>query len=103
MPSEEAQDVSRVAVTSTTGQRSSGHLAAPGWPSDLEPSAIGHRHGTSLWANHRGRGACVPALKFRCDREGSQRKGQGQNRTGEIPPSGIVGGLVETSVLGEPD
>jgi hypothetical protein len=27
MPSEEAQDVSRVAVTSTTGQRSSGHLA----------------------------------------------------------------------------
>src|SRR5512143_852723 len=27
-------------------------------------------------------------------------KGQGQNRTGEIPPSGIVGGLAETRAMG---
>jgi hypothetical protein len=52
--------------------------------------------GTSLWANRRRRGGCVPALKFGRDREGTQMKGQGQNRTGEIPPSGIVGGLAET-------
>jgi len=42
----------------------------------------------------------VPALKHRGAREGSQLKGQGQNRTGEIPPSGIAGGLAETWAMG---
>ena len=32
--------------------------------------------------------------------EGSRRKSQGQNRTREIRPSGIVGGLMETWVMG---
>ena len=31
------------------------------------------------------------------------KESQGQNRTGEIPPSGIAGGLAETSPLWEPD
>jgi hypothetical protein len=35
-------------------------------------------------------------LKHRGAREGPQLKGQGQNRTGEILPSWIVGGLAET-------
>ena len=36
-------------------------------------------------------------------RQVALRKCLGQNRTGEIPPSGIVGGLVETCALWEPD
>src|SRR6266496_1371684 len=39
-----------------------------------------------------GRGACVSALKPPWRREVLRRKGQGQNRTREIRPSGIVGG-----------
>ncbi len=37
-----------------------------------------------------------PRLKLRSRRKGLWRKGQGQNRTREIRPSGIVGGLAET-------
>jgi len=42
------------------------------------------------------RGRPVGSASRRPLRECPQMKGQGQNRTGEIPPSGIVGGLAET-------
>jgi hypothetical protein len=85
-------------------QRGSGHLAVPEWRSDSEPRSrrLSKRgraaEQTSVW-----RGACRPGLKPRGDWEGSARKGQGQNRNGEIPPSGIVGGLAGTWVGWEPE
>jgi hypothetical protein len=87
-----------------TRQRGSGCLAVPGWLSDAEPrkSRLSKRgradEQTSVW-----RGACGPVLKPRCDWKGSSRKSQGQNRTGEIPTSGIVGGLAETWTRWEPE
>ena len=87
-----------------TRQRGSGHLAVPGWFSDIEPrQSRPSKRGrddeqTSVW-----RGACGPGLKPRRVWEGSSRKSQGQNRIGEIPLSGIVGGLAETWTRGEPE
>jgi hypothetical protein len=88
----------------TAVQRGSGHLAVPGWRSDSEPrSRRLSKQGraaeqTSVWW-----GACRPGLKPRGDWEDSARTGQGQNRNGEIPPSGIVGGLAGTWVGWEPE
>jgi hypothetical protein len=85
-------------------QRGYGHLAVPGWYSDTEPrrSRPSKRGRVDAQTSHR-RGACVPGLKPGRDWEGSSGKCQGQNRTGEIPPSGIVGGLAGTWARWEPD
>jgi hypothetical protein len=49
-------------------QRGSGHLAAPGWPSDTEPrSKPPSKRGTSSWVNQRGRGVCMSVLELRRD------------------------------------
>jgi hypothetical protein len=87
-----------------TRQRGSGHLAVPGWFSDTEPrqSRPSQRGRVDEQTSVRW-GVCGPGLKPRHDWEGSPRKSQGQNRTGEIPPSGIVGGLAETWTRGEPE
>jgi hypothetical protein len=42
------------------------------------------------------RGVCESALELHWYQKGSGRKCQGQNRTREIRPSGIAGGLAET-------
>ena len=86
-----------------TVQRGSGHLAVPGWRSDSEPR--------ERRTSKRGRvdeqtsalpGVCRPGLEPGGDWEGSSRTSQGQNRNGEIPPSGIVGGLAGTWIPWEP-
>lgn len=85
-------------------QRGSGHLAVPGRRSDSEPrvrrtSKRGRvDEQTSVW-----RGVCRPGLEPRGDWAGSARTCRGQNRNGEIPPSGIVGGLAGTWIPWEPD
>ena len=85
-------------------QRGSGRLAVPGWLSDTEP-----RHSRPI---KRGRddeqtsdrwGVCGPVLKPRHVSGRLTKESQGQNRTGEIPPSGIVGGLAETWTRWEPE
>lgn len=85
-------------------QRGSGHLAVPGWFSDTEPrQSRPSKRGRDDEQTSRKRGVCRPELKPGRDWEGSARKSQGQNRTGEIPPSGIVGGLTGTWTRWEPD
>ena len=85
-------------------QRGSGRVAVPGWLLDSAPrsSRLSQRgravEQTSVWW-----GARQPGLTPRGDWEGSARKCQGQNRNGEIPPSGIVGGLAGTWVGWKPE
>ena len=54
-------------VTLEPWQRDSGHLAVstPAWFSDSAPGFNRVRIETGPWANHNGRGVCVPALKLR--------------------------------------
>ena len=87
-----------------TWQRGSGRLAVPGRLSDTAP-----RHSRPI---KRGRadeqtsdrwGVCGPVLKPRHVLGRLTKESQGQNRTGEIPPSGIVGGLAETWTRWEPE
>jgi hypothetical protein len=81
-------------------QRGSGRLAVPGWFSDTAPrQSRSSKQGLAVEQTSVGWGVCAPALKPRRVWEGSARKSQGQNRTGENPPSGIVGGLVESCAL----
>ncbi len=84
-------------------QRSPGHSAAP---------RNAARNQTQSWViaasisergsmqTARARGECESALKLRPAREGmllgNGVQSRGQNRTREIRPSGIVGGLTET-------
>jgi hypothetical protein len=80
------------------GRRDSGHLAVPGWLSDSEPRLADPRSGNELASKPACVGrmcasALVSLLLGRLVKES-----QGQNRTGENPPSGIVGRLVETCV-----
>jgi len=78
-------------------QRGSGHLAVPGWRPDTEPGGRrATKRGRAAEQTSEGRGVCVSVLEPRHVWEGSARTGQGQNRNGEIPPSGIVGGLAGT-------
>jgi hypothetical protein len=85
-------------------QRGSGHLAVPGWYSDTGPRrSRPSKRGRDDEQTGRRRGECRPRLKPGRDWEGSSRTSQGQNRTGEIPPSGIVGGLAETWTRWEPE
>jgi hypothetical protein len=89
-------------------QRSPGHSVAPSnaarnqtqsWTIAASISERGSMQTT------RARGACVSALKPRPAWEGmlleNGMQSRGQNRTREIRPSGIVGGLAETWVWSE--
>ena len=85
-------------------QSGSGHLAVPGWRSDSEPrERRTSKRGRVDEQTSVRRGVCRPGLEPRGDWEGSARTCQGQNRNGEIPPSGIVGGLAGTWIPWEPD
>ncbi len=89
-------------------QRSPGHSVAPrhvtrnqtqSW---IVAGSISERGNMQTW---RARGECESALKLRPDGEGmllaNGVQSRGQNRTREIRPSGIVGGLAETWVWSE--
>ena len=83
------------------GQRGSGHLAVPGWCLDTAPGEADPRSRDEPdRQTDGGRGGCEPALEPRRGREGLRRTSQGQNRTRENRPSGIVGGLAETCAMG---
>ncbi len=85
-------------------QRGSGHLAVPGWLSDTEPRFSRPRSGDEFVGKPAWAGCMyVRGLSFAAILGRPTKESQGQNRTGEIPPSGIVGGLAETSPLREPD
>ncbi len=85
-------------------QSGSGRLAVPGWRSDPEPrSRTPLKRGRVDDQTSARRGECRPGLKPLGVWEGSSRTSQGQNRTGEIPPSGIVGGLAGTWARWAPD
>jgi hypothetical protein len=94
------EDARRLPCDGNTGmrQRGSGHLAVPGWSSDSELRTTDPRSGNELASKPACVGrtcasALVSLLLGRLAKES-----QGQNRTGENPPSGIVGRLVETCV-----
>jgi hypothetical protein len=85
-------------------QSGSGHLAVPGRRSDFEPRVRRtSKRGRVDEQTSVVRGVCRSGLEPRGDWEGSARTCQGQNRNGEIPPSGIVGGLAGTWIPWEPD
>lgn len=85
-------------------QRGSGHLAVPGWLSDTEPGASRlSKRGRTAMQTSVWWGVGRPGLKPRGDWVDIARKSQGQNRTGEIPLSGIVGELAGTWVAWEPE
>ena len=113
-PAEMTLEVILPRGSSSCGQRGPGHSAAESaargdmvdpWGRhnfSRRPLAGGYaavsRHGAQQTGEVRG--ACGPALQpppgraGRCS--GKQRAGRGQNRTREIRPSGIAGGLWET-------
>jgi hypothetical protein len=51
---------------------------------------------TRLWANHGGRGVCVPRLNLAEAGKAHGGKARVSNRTWENRPSGIIGGPRET-------
>lgn len=71
-------------------------LGGPRGLSDIEPrtSRLSKRGRTAMQTSVWW-GVCRPGLKPRGDWVGMAGTSQGQNRTGEIPPSGNVGGLQE--------
>jgi len=100
---EETRDVFCMTVTPACSEGALGTWRFQGWH-------LGHRAereptleaGTSLRANQRQRGVCVPALELRHEMGRRAKDSQGQNRTGENPLSGIAGRPAETWP-GEPD
>ena len=80
-----------------TGQRTSGHLVDLGAVPDAEPGVtVLLKSGLAPHVNHGGEG-CMCASTLASFGVGRQwEESQGQNRTREIRPSGIVGGLTET-------
>ena len=79
MPSEEVCNASQATVALEPWQSDSGHLAVstPAWFSDTVPGFNRVRTEARLWANHKSRGVCVPALKPRRKWEGPRKKCQG--------------------------
>ena len=85
------------------GQRGSGYSVVPDWPRTSR-----HRAGVSVygslgrgyWKTMDYWGVCKPVLKPKIPWEDHYPvngvQSRDQNRTREIRPSGIVGGLVET-------
>ena len=77
-------------------QRGSGHLAVPGRTRTPSRESYGDQTGTSPRANHVREG-CMRASAPASSHAGRLAEdSQGQNRTREIRPSGIVGGPGET-------
>ena len=109
MSSEAAFEVAPMVGNAYLGQRGSGHSAVSGaqHASRLRTGFhAGLRSGRGSRQTMRTRGVCAPALELQPVWEdldpGNGVQSRGQNRTREIRPSGIVGGLQETW-LGEPD
>lgn len=110
-PSEATFEVVRTRGNASRRQRSPGHSVATDegrgktWPGSARSNfPLGVRARVDLSTPRRGdrqtavaRGVCVPALELPLLREGplsdKVRASRGQNRTREIRPSGIAGGL----------
>jgi hypothetical protein len=84
-------------------QRGSGHLAVPGGLSDTEPRQSHPRSGDELMSKPASRRVYVGQYLSHAALGRLTKESQGQNRIGEIPPSGIVGGLAGTWTRWEPD
>jgi hypothetical protein len=83
--------------SSSHGQRTSGHLAGPGRSRTQSRGSRANNVGPTLTKQTAAeRGGYGPAFKLPPHREGCEDTSQGQNRTREIRPSGIVGGPMET-------
>jgi len=103
------QDARHLAIRGHTGdgQRGSGHSAVLRWQlvSSHRAGAIrGCNAGRGGQQTMYAEGGCVPALEPQRPWEGwhpeNGVQGRGQNRTREIRPSGIVGRLMGTWVMG---
>src|SRR6516225_12480004 len=99
MSSEEAEHVSPWEVTPTVG-KDSGYLAVftSAWVAGLikpvqSPDAVLE---TRRWANHGVRVYANQRLSLGEERKAYGGKAKTSNRTGEIPPSGIIGGPRKT-------
>jgi hypothetical protein len=99
--SEEADHVSPWEVTPTVGKGTLGTWRCPtsAWVAGLIkpvqwPDAVLE---TRLWANHGVRVYANQRLSLGEEGKAYGGKAKTSNRTGEIPPSGIIGGPRETS------
>jgi hypothetical protein len=101
MSSEEADHVSPWEVTPTVGKGTLGTWRFPtsAWVAGLikpvqSPDDVLE---TRLWANHGVRVYANQRLSLGEEGKAYGGKAKTSNRTGEIPPSGIIGGPRETS------
>jgi hypothetical protein len=103
MPSEGVRDTSPPEVTPEAGQGALGTGRFRAGPGLRARFTVALKAGTSFVRKPRGCGACSGSAGSVSDPVGRRRRDSpGQNRTGEIPLSGIVGGPAETWP-GEPD
>jgi hypothetical protein len=96
---EETRDVFCMPVTPACSEGALGTWRSQGGPRTLSRGKAVFEAGTRSWVNQRRRGVCMSVLELRRVLGRPTKESQGQNRNGEIPPSGIVGGLAETSQL----
>jgi hypothetical protein len=103
MSSEAVLEAAPMVGNAHLGQRGSGHSVVPRAQHASRLRAgirAGLRSGRGCRQTMRTRGVCAPALEHQFVWEGlvlgNGRQSRGQNRTREIRPSGIVGGLWET-------
>src|SRR6516165_467002 len=96
MSSEEAEHVSPWEVTPTVGLWVLGgfHVSVGG-RLDKTGAVAGRCPGDEAAGKPRRQGVCEPALEPWRRGKGLWRKVKTSNRTGEIPPSGIIGGPPE--------
>ncbi len=100
MPSEVVQDTTLMRITPSSGKGALGKWRARERKHQLD--TVPDRYGDHLHPCRAGgitsqpRGVCERALEPRDDWEGPSGKAAAANRTREIRPSGMRGGLAET-------
>ena len=101
-PTDVARDAAAQPGNTRRVQRCPGHLAVP-WPAPGLSAGCERftREDEFRMQTRAERGVHAPAFKLHWFWAGSERTSQGQNRTREIRPSGIVGGLAETWTMVE--
>src|SRR6516165_5276388 len=104
MSSEEADHVSPWEVTPTVGKGTLGtwrFSRQRGWPADKTGVVAGRCPGDEAVGKPRSQGVCEPALEPWRRGKGLWKKAKTSNRTGEIPPSGIIETMEELTKAGQ--
>ena len=104
MPSEVVRNTTLIRVAPASGEGALGKWRAPSWGHRLgtDPGSGANLHGCRAGGiTMRPRGVCERALEPRTAWEDPSGKAAAANRTREIRPSGMRGGLAETWAMAE--